>query len=107
MNKSMMLVIFLFSSFTLYAENIAEQGIMNRLLIHLEQEKVNARTCLDIEVTVGSDENKYNLYDVTEIHNEICGGDPETFPRYGLYRGNISTGKLYKLDFISGEYDQI
>jgi hypothetical protein len=105
--KIFLVICFFFYSFNLHAGNLTDQEVLGGLLAYLEKEKENARICLDIEVTVDSQDSNFKLYDVIEIHNDICGGDPETFPRYGLYRAENSTGGLYKLDFISGEYQKL
>lgn len=42
------------------------------------------------------EEKNVNVYrfDIHEIHNEICGGDPETAPRMMSFEVEVNTGKM-------------
>lgn len=49
-------------------------------------------------------EGAYVDYDVREVHNLACGGDPDTSPRLMTFRAQPKTGKLWLYDTLVDRY---
>lgn len=74
------------------------------LYSYLEGQRADAKECLAIELEVSPKNDNLQYLSVNEIHNKICGGDPETIPSYGHYKRDMVTGALYQMNYSTSEY---
>jgi len=88
------------------AAQISERQGLDLLMAALKKHKVADLDCLGMmtesEPGAGGKAAQWE-YAAREIHNERCGGDPQTSPVRDRYRVT-ATGKIFVYDAAEGEY---
>ena len=79
-----------------------------KVLSYLSSERNQAIECFEVKQSdieyLGAEIIEIK---VSEVHNSICGGDPDTTPSAGIFKVNTKTCLISMMNFAEGEYQAI